>query len=103
MPGVPPGARDIEVTSLAYDNRANEARTLFFCIPGFTRDGHEFAPDAIRRGADALVVSNHGGRQLDGVVATLRILPEVVEAVGDRVAMMMVVKQPRVDIAVAKG
>src|SRR2546421_8228042 len=56
MPGVPPGARDIEVTSLAYDNRAVEARTLFFCVPGFTRDGHEFAPDAVRRGAAAIVV-----------------------------------------------
>ena len=30
--------------------------TLFFCVPGFTRDGHDFAPDAIARGAVALVV-----------------------------------------------
>src|SRR5437588_7663607 len=56
MPGVPPGARDIEVTSLAYDNRVVLPGTLFFCVPGFTRDGHEFAPDAIARGAIALVV-----------------------------------------------
>ena len=30
--------------------------TLFFCVPGFTRDGHDFAPDAVARGAAALVV-----------------------------------------------
>ncbi len=35
-------------------------------------------------GIDAVVVSNHGGRQLDGTIATLDALPEVVEAVGDR-------------------
>ena len=35
-------------------------------------------------GVDALVVSNHGGRQLDGTVSSIRALPEVVQAVGDR-------------------
>jgi L-lactate dehydrogenase (cytochrome) len=35
-------------------------------------------------GVDAIVVSNHGGRQLDGAVSSIRALPEVVEAVGDR-------------------
>ena len=35
-------------------------------------------------GADAIVVSNHGGRQLDGVAPTLRVLPEVVAAARDR-------------------
>src|SRR5919112_950691 len=52
-------ARDappIEVTALAYDNRLVTPGTLFFCVPGFTRDGHDFAPDAIERGAAALVV-----------------------------------------------
>ena len=56
MPGAPAGAGDLEITGLAYDNRAAEPGTLFFCVPGFTRDGHEFAPDAIARGAVALVV-----------------------------------------------
>ena len=46
----------VEVTGLAYDNRRVEPGTLFFCVPGFTRDGHDFAPDAIERGAAALVV-----------------------------------------------
>lgn len=38
---------------------------------------------AVDRGADAVVVSNHGGRQVDGAVASLEMLPRVVEAVGD--------------------
>ena len=43
---------------------------------------------AVEAGADGVVVSNHGGRQLDGVAATLRILPEVVAAVGDRTEVL---------------
>ena len=39
---------------------------------------------AVDAGADAVVVSNHGGRQLDGVAPTLEALPEVVAAVGER-------------------
>jgi UDP-N-acetylmuramoyl-L-alanyl-D-glutamate--2,6-diaminopimelate ligase len=50
------GPADVEVTALAYDNRRVAPGTLFFCVPGFTRDGHEFAPDAVARGAVALVV-----------------------------------------------
>jgi UDP-N-acetylmuramoyl-L-alanyl-D-glutamate--2,6-diaminopimelate ligase len=50
------GAADVEITSLAYDNRLVEPGTLFFCVPGFTRDGHDFAPRAVERGAAALVV-----------------------------------------------
>jgi isopentenyl diphosphate isomerase/L-lactate dehydrogenase-like FMN-dependent dehydrogenase len=40
-------------------------------------------------GAAAVVVSNHGGRQLDSVSATVRALPEVVEAVGGRIEVLM--------------
>src|SRR6201989_47535 len=47
---------DVEITGLAYDNRQVQPGTLFFCVPGFTRDGHDFAPDAVARGAAALVV-----------------------------------------------
>jgi L-lactate dehydrogenase (cytochrome) len=49
----------------------------------------DVARQAIDAGADALVVSNHGGRQLDGVAASLRVLPEVVAAVGDRTEVLM--------------
>jgi L-lactate dehydrogenase (cytochrome) len=44
---------------------------------------------AVDAGAAAIVVSNHGGRQLDGVAPTLRALPEVVAAVGDRVEVLL--------------
>jgi isopentenyl diphosphate isomerase/L-lactate dehydrogenase-like FMN-dependent dehydrogenase len=43
---------------------------------------------AAEHGATAVVVSNHGGRQLDGVPASLDVLPEVVEAVGERVEVL---------------
>lgn len=36
-------------------------------------------------GADAIIVSNHGGRQLDGALSSIRMLPKIIEAVGDRV------------------
>ena len=48
----------------------------------------EDARRAVDAGAAAVVVSNHGGRQLDGVAPTLRALPEVVAAVGDRVEVL---------------
>jgi 4-hydroxymandelate oxidase len=44
---------------------------------------------AVEAGVDAIVVSNHGGRQLDGAPAALDALPEVVEAVGDRAEVYM--------------
>jgi 4-hydroxymandelate oxidase len=44
---------------------------------------------AAEHGAAAVVVSNHGGRQLDGVPPTLDVLPEVVEAVGERVEVLL--------------
>ena len=40
-------------------------------------------------GADAIIVSNHGGRQLDGALSAIRMLPHIVEAVGDRVEVHM--------------
>jgi L-lactate dehydrogenase (cytochrome) len=49
----------------------------------------EDARRAVDEGADAVVVSNHGGRQLDGVAATLRMLPEVVAAVDGRVEVLL--------------
>ncbi|HEV3020298.1 MAG TPA: alpha-hydroxy acid oxidase [Burkholderiaceae bacterium] len=50
-------------------------------------------PDDARRavdsGADALIVSNHGGRQLDGAPSAIRALPPIVEAVGSRIEVWM--------------
>ncbi len=47
------------------------------------------ARHSVECGADAIVVSNHGGRQLDGVPASLHILPEVIQTVGDRIDILM--------------
>jgi L-lactate dehydrogenase (cytochrome) len=48
----------------------------------------EDARIAAATGADAIVVSNHGGRQLDGAPSTISVLEEVVQAVGDRVEVL---------------
>ena len=49
----------------------------------------EDAKIAAQSGADAIVVSNHGGRQLDGAVSSIRALPEIADAVGDRIAVWL--------------
>src|ERR671926_663728 len=59
---------DVVVTSLTFDNRQVGPGSLFFCVPGFTRDGHDFAPDAIARGAAALVVTHPLGLGVPEVV-----------------------------------
>ncbi len=48
----------------------------------------EDAKLAAAAGADAIVVSNHGGRQLDGTVSSIRALPEIVQAIGDKVEVL---------------
>ncbi len=45
----------------------------------------EDAKQALNVGADAIVVSNHGGRQLDGALSSIRALPAVMDAVGDKI------------------
>src|SRR2546429_1092836 len=47
---------DVDITGLAYDSRRVTPGTLFFAVPGFNFDGHDFAPEAVARGAAALVV-----------------------------------------------
>jgi L-lactate dehydrogenase (cytochrome) len=46
------------------------------------------AREVVARGADGLIVSNHGGRQLDGVPSTARALPRIAAAVGDRATVL---------------
>jgi UDP-N-acetylmuramoyl-L-alanyl-D-glutamate--2,6-diaminopimelate ligase len=50
------GSAAAEIRELAYDARDVPASSLFFCIPGATADGHDFAADAVAAGAAALVV-----------------------------------------------
>jgi len=47
------------------------------------------ARSAVAHGADGIIVSNHGGRQLDGAPSSIRVLPEIIDAVGDKVEVFM--------------
>ncbi|KJZ19627.1 alpha-hydroxy acid oxidase [Loktanella sp. S4079] len=49
----------------------------------------EDAQKAVAVGADAIIVSNHGGRQLDGALSAVRMLPSIVAAVGDQIEIHM--------------
>ncbi|MFF8767711.1 alpha-hydroxy-acid oxidizing protein [Nocardiopsis dassonvillei] len=74
--------------SLSTDNIARIRRwtDLPVLVKGVVR-GDE-AADLVAAGVDGIVVSNHGGRQVDNAVAALDALPEVVDAVGDRAAVL---------------
>ena len=66
----------------------------------------EDARMAVRHGAKAIVVSNHGGRQLDGAPSSLSALPEVVEAVGSHIEVYVdggVRRGPDILVALALG
>jgi UDP-N-acetylmuramoyl-L-alanyl-D-glutamate--2,6-diaminopimelate ligase len=89
--GLPAPDRDIEIADLAYDNRRVTPGTLFFCVPGFTRDGHDFAPDAVARGAAALVVERPLRLGVPEVlVASVRaaMAPAAAAFYGDPTAML---------------
>ncbi|MGO4167606.1 FMN-dependent L-lactate dehydrogenase LldD [Novosphingobium sp. YAF33] len=47
------------------------------------------ARDAVRLGADGVIVSNHGGRQLDGAISTAEALPAIADAVGDELTVLV--------------
>jgi len=72
----------VEVTDLAYDAREVTPGALFFCIPGKTADGHDFAREAVERGAAALVVE----RRLDELDVPQLIVPSVRAAMGPAAA-----------------
>ena len=63
------GAPHAEILDLAYDTRAAVPGALFFCVPGERHDGHDLAPDAVARGAAALVVE----RPLDVPVPQVQV------------------------------
>src|SRR6266542_632243 len=52
---VPAGAEDLDVRAVTYDSRKVAPGSLFVAIEGFHRDGHEFAAEAVKRGAVAVV------------------------------------------------
>ncbi len=59
--GLTAGSDTVEIHGLAYDSRAVQGGSLFFCVPGHERDGHEFARAAVEAGARGLVVERSLG------------------------------------------
>jgi UDP-N-acetylmuramoyl-L-alanyl-D-glutamate--2,6-diaminopimelate ligase len=94
MTGVPAPARDFEVSRLAYDDRDVRSGTLFFCVRGFTRDGHDFAQLAIERGAVALVVERPLGLGVPEIQvpdARAAMAPAAARFYGDPTAQLQVI------------
>ena len=85
-------APPVEIAALAYDARAVTPGTLFFCVRGFTRDGHDFAPDAVARGAAALVVDHPLGLGVPEVVVPdvrAAMAPAAARLAGDPTARLV--------------
>jgi UDP-N-acetylmuramoyl-L-alanyl-D-glutamate--2,6-diaminopimelate ligase len=85
---------DAEVERLAYDHREVRAGSVFFCVPGFTRDGHDFAAEAVASGAVALVVQRPLGLGVpELVVPDVRaaMAPAAARIHGDPTARLQVV------------
>jgi UDP-N-acetylmuramoyl-L-alanyl-D-glutamate--2,6-diaminopimelate ligase len=61
---------DVEIAGLAYDSRKVRSGTLFCCVPGYRSDGHQFAAQAVRDGAVALVVERPLGLGVPEVVVS---------------------------------
>jgi L-lactate dehydrogenase (cytochrome) len=74
--------------SLSWDDLAQlrEMTSLPIVIKGIQHP--DDAREAVRRGIDGIVVSNHGGRQVDGAIASLDALPAIAEAAGDDLAIL---------------
>jgi UDP-N-acetylmuramoyl-L-alanyl-D-glutamate--2,6-diaminopimelate ligase len=85
---------EVEIAGLAYDSRAVQEGELFFCVSGFERDGHEFAPQAVAQGAAALVVERPLGLGVPEVrVSSARaaMAPIAARFYGDPTAELRVV------------
>ena len=102
QPGPPPNGVKLEPRTPAMDGMLvpstpsmtfqtitwlREAAKVPVCVKGVLRP--DDAERVIQAGAQALVVSNHGGRALDGAIATLDALPAVVKAVNGRIPVLM--------------
>src|ERR671937_210062 len=74
-------APEVEISGLAYTSTSVTPGALFFCVPGFTKDGHDFAPDAVERGAVALVCQRPLGLGVPELV-----VDDVREAMGPAAA-----------------
>ena len=88
------GPSDVEIEALAYSSERVTPGALFFCVPGFRSDGHDFAPDAVRRGAVALVCERPLGLGVPEVIVDdvrAAMAPAAVRFFGDPTAELDVV------------
>ncbi|MFL5826794.1 MAG: UDP-N-acetylmuramoyl-L-alanyl-D-glutamate--2,6-diaminopimelate ligase [Thermoleophilaceae bacterium] len=88
------GPPDLEISALAYSSKSVTPGALFFCVRGFTSDGHDFAPDAVERGAVALVAERPLGLGVPEVIvpdARAAMAPAAVKFYGDPTAKLRVV------------
>jgi UDP-N-acetylmuramoyl-L-alanyl-D-glutamate--2,6-diaminopimelate ligase len=87
-------APDVEITGLHYSSSDVRPGGLFFCVPGFKVDGHEFAPDAVERGAAAIVSERPLGLDVPELVvpsARAAMGPAAARFYGDPTATLEVV------------
>ena len=79
----------LNITNLTWDSieRLRESTKMKIVLKGILT--HEDAALATDNGIDAIIVSNHGGRVVDSGRATIEILPEIVEAVGGRIPVLV--------------
>jgi UDP-N-acetylmuramoyl-L-alanyl-D-glutamate--2,6-diaminopimelate ligase len=92
------GAPEVEISALAYSSSSVTPGALFFCVPGFTSDGHDFAPDAVKRGAAALVTE----RKLDLGVPEI-VVDDVRAAMGPAAARFYGDPTARLDVVGITG
>ncbi len=88
------GAPEVEVSGLAYSSTSVSPGTLFFCVRGFKADGHDYAADAVQRGAVALVCERPLGLGVPEVVvedARAAMGPAAARFHGDPTAALRVV------------
>jgi isopentenyl diphosphate isomerase/L-lactate dehydrogenase-like FMN-dependent dehydrogenase len=88
-PGYEAGVLRPGVPNLTWDyiNWVRGATKVPIIVKGILNG--EDAAAAVKYGADAIIVSNHGGRALDGAIPSLMALPECVDAVGDKIPVLL--------------
>src|SRR3954470_2809948 len=89
-----PTLPEADVRALAFDTRRVEPGTVFFCVRGFTADGHDFAPEAVAAGAVALVVDHPLGLGLPEVLVDdvrAAMAPAAARLAGDPTAQLAMV------------
>jgi len=95
---LPAGAGEVEVRAIAYDSRNVKEGSLFVAIPGFHRDGTDFAADAVRNGAVAVVAE-----RAVAAGAPVAVVPDVRAALADLAAELFDHPTEKLKVAAVTG